>query len=216
ALFAFLAEARRERPDLFFHNLPNGQHFEAGDGAEIRASRANCLWGIPLYSHDAPTHDAIVAKSGAYDRLLESLIHCLSGGMRIELRTVLLQTNIADLPALARFAAQHLGFISQWSIMQLENIGFAKNRFAELYVDHGADFALLAEAIDMATLAGIPSALFNMPRCSVPSAYRAYAANSISDWKRRFAPACDGCAERSICSGFFAWHPETHMRVTPL
>lgn len=216
ALFGLLAEAKADRPDLFFHILSNGQHFEAGDIPDIRASAANSLWGIPLYSHDTETHDAIVAKPGACDRLFESLAHCLSGGMRIELRTVLLQDNIGHLPRLARLIGDHLGFLSQWSIMQLENIGFAKNRFSALYVDHSLDFAPLADAIDVATLFGIRVSLFNMPRCSVPASYRPYAANSISDWKRKYAPACETCIDQPSCPGFFAWHPDSHMRVTPL
>lgn len=216
ALFGLLAEAKADRPDLFFHILSNGQHFEADDIPDIRASAANSLWGIPLYSHDAGTHDAIVAKPGAYDRLFDSLAHCLSGGMRIELRTVLLQANMCQLPELARLIGNHLGFLSQWSIMQLENIGFAKNRFGALYVDHGLDFAPIANAIDVATLFGIRVSLFNMPRCSVPTAYRSYAANSISDWKRKYAPACETCSDQPSCPGFFAWHPDSHMRVTPL
>jgi len=216
ALFALLADAREKRPDIFFHILSNGQHFEPGDIAEIRASNANTLWGIPLYSHEEATHDRIVQKDGAFERLLDSFIHCLAGGMRIELRTVLLRDNLAHLPALARMIANHLGFVSQWSIMQLENIGFARNRFDSLYVDHRNDFAPLAEAIDIATPFGLPVSLFNIPRCSVPAAYRDYAAASISDWKRRFPPACGDCREQADCAGFFAWHPETRMEVTPL
>ena len=216
ALFALLAEAKADRPDLFFHILSNGQHFDAGDVQDIRASAANSLWGIPLYSHDPDTHDTTVAKPGAYDRLLESLGHCLSGGMRVELRTVLLQNNVGHLPALARLIGNHLGFLSQWSIMQLENIGFAKNRFGALYVDHSLDFAPLAEAIDVATLFGVRVSLFNMPRCSVPEPFRPYASNSISDWKRKYAPECSTCTDQTSCPGFFAWHPDSHMRVTPL
>lgn len=216
ALFELLLEAKTKRPDVFFHILSNGQHFEADDIEAIRASNGNSLWGIPLYSHRGATHDAIVSKEGAYDRLMESLAHCLSGGMRIELRTVLLRDNIKDLPGLARLVGQHLGFLTQWSIMQLENIGFAKNRFDTLYVDHGGDFAPIAEAIDIAALFGVEPALFNMARCSVPLPYRSYAASSISDWKRKFAPDCTNCREKDSCSGFFSWHPSSHMRVTPL
>ena len=216
ALFALLAEAKEDRPDLYFHILSNGQHFEASDLPDIRSSSANCLWGIPLYGPEPEIHDAIVAKQGAYDRLMESMAHCLSGGMRIELRTVLLRDNFKALPSLARLVADHFGFVSQWSIMQLENIGFAKQRFDTLYVDHGREFGPVAEAIDVAALFGVDVALFNMPLCSIPAAYRSYAANSISDWKRKYAADCADCVEQPNCPGFFAWHPETKMRVAPL
>ena len=100
--------------------------------------------------------------------------------------------------------------------MQLENIGFAKNRFSNLYVDHEQHFWPIAEAIDVAVLYGIPVSLFNFARCSVPKNYREYAVASISDWKRKFPMACNTCKEQAICSGFFEWHPETMAKVTPL
>lgn len=213
ALFKFLQKAREERPDLFFHILSNGQHFFADDMDEIRACRNQTLWGIPLYSHQEALHDEIVGKSGAFERLLDAFTFCLTAGMRIELRTVLLRANYAQLPEIARFIADHLGFVSQWSIMQLENIGFAKNRFDALYVDQLENFAPLAEAVDIATLFGINVALFNMPRCAVPPAYRRYAMNSISDWKQVYPEDCAACAEKADCPGFFAWHPANRMRV---
>lgn len=216
ALFDLLRFARDSRPDLFFHILSNGQHFTAADRQHIMACSENTIWGIPLYSHLPATHDLIVAKAGAFERLLESLVHCLSAGMRIELRTVIMQSNIADLPMLARLIAEHLGFVNQWSIMQLENIGFARSKFDELYVDHSQCFEPVSEAIDIATLFGFPAALFNMPLCSVPSEYETYVASSISDWKRSYPPPCAACTKHESCSGFFAWHPISKMKVRPL
>lgn len=215
-LFSLLHKVSAARPDLSFHILSNGQHFYDADIPDIATLAPQALWGIPLYSHDRDTHDSIVAKPGAYDRLLDSMIHCLKAGMRIELRTVILRSNIDHLPELARMIATHLGFISQWSIMQLEHIGFAKNRFDELYVDHAKRFTPIASALDIAQLYGIPVSLFNVTRCSVPSAYRTYAAASISDWKRKYAAACHSCTEQGVCGGFFAWHPDEHMMVRPL
>lgn len=215
-LFALLRTVTAARGDLAFHILSNGQHFYDTDIPAIAAVAGCTLWGIPLYSHDSGTHDSIVAKPGAYERLLDALAHCLRAGMRIELRTVIMQSNIDHLPDLARLIATHLRFVSQWSIMQLENIGFAVNRFDDIYVDHARNFAPIAAALDIAALQGIPAALFNMTRCSVPEPYRCYAAASISDWKRKYADACDACAERNMCGGYFAWHPDALMMVEPL
>lgn len=216
-LFALVERVVDQRPDLSFHILSNGQHFTRADIDRLASSAfTQVTWGIPLYSNEAAEHDAIVLKPRAYARLLDSFCYLLEAGARIELRTVLLRKNVASLPALSRFIATHLSFISQWSIMQLEHIGFAKNRFAELYVDHRRDFDLIAEALDVATLYGVPAALFNFPRCSVPTEYRSYAVRSISDWKRKYAPACDVCNEQSSCCGFFEWHPDELMGVEPL
>lgn len=205
------------RPDISWHILSNGQHFEEDDVARLqkRAFRS-VTWGIPLYSLVAENHDSIVGKTGAHHRLMQSLAVLLNAGASIELRTVLLNQNVDELPAMANFIVRYLGFINQWSIMQLENIGFAKNRFPQLYFQHGERFAPISDAIDIMTLFGCEVALFNFARCSVPQPYRRYTISSISDWKRKFANDCETCAERQECAGFFEWHPDDEMKVKPL
>jgi His-Xaa-Ser system radical SAM maturase HxsC len=216
-LLWMIETVRHERPDLSFHILSNGQHFE--EEHIVRLSQPafdKVTWGIPLYSRHAASHDDIVQKKGAYDRLLQSFIYLLKAGAKIELRTVLLTDNLSDLTELAKFVTTHLGFCVQWSIMQLENIGFAKNRFHNLYVEHTDQFHTIAGAIDICELYGLQVALFNFTRCSVPYEYRKYAASSISDWKRKYMPACNNCNEQSLCCGFFEWHPDSLAKVSPL
>jgi His-Xaa-Ser system radical SAM maturase HxsC len=213
-LLTLLEEVLRARPDLEFHVLTNGQHFTPEDAERLRQPlyRRVC-WGIPLYAPEAALHDEIVGKEGAFERLHENLAHLLLGGARVELRTVLLTTNAHRLAGLARHVTSRLQFVESWAIMQLENIGFARRRWRHLHFDHGEDFGHLAAALDHALLHGIDARLFNFPLCTVPAAYREFAAASISDWKRKFAPGCRGCASRDRCSGFFEWHPEGSMRV---
>jgi His-Xaa-Ser system radical SAM maturase HxsC len=207
-IFALVERTHEARPDLAFHILTNGQYFDDADVARLAAPAfKNVEWGIPLYAAEPALHDRIVQKLGAYERLETSFAALARAGARVELRTVLLTENVGALPALARHVAAKLGFIGCWSIMQLENIGFARGRWASLYFDHRADFSSVSAAIDEASLHGVPVRLFNFARCGVPAAYRPHAAASISDWKRRYAPACDGCREKHLCSGFFEWHP---------
>jgi His-Xaa-Ser system radical SAM maturase HxsC len=208
-LFGLVERVLAERPDLAFHILSNGQHFCVEDIERLRQPQfGQVVWGIPLYAADAALHDRIVGKAGAFDTLQDSLATLALARSRIELRTVLLRTNYAVLPALSRYIGARLRFLEAWSIMQLENIGFARNRWAHLYVNHAADFADLGLAIDLAELHQVPVRLFNFPKCSVPGAYRHLAFASISDWKRKYAPACDACTQKDACCGFFEWHPE--------
>jgi His-Xaa-Ser system radical SAM maturase HxsC len=218
-LFGLIEKAGAERPDLGFHVLSNGQHFECGDIIRMRSEPfRNVTWGIPLYSADPELHDSIVGKAGAFERLHASLSALMRSGARVELRTVLMQTNAEGLSALATHVSSRLRFVAVWSIMQLEHIGFAKNRWDSLYFDHRSNFGPVRQAIDRATVHGIAVRLFNFPRCSVPADYRALAATSISDWKRKYMPDCDTCAERDSCTGFFEWHPADHpsAKVFPL
>lgn len=216
-LFDLLDDVLDVRPDLAFHILTNAQHFDESDLPRLASpAYAKVTWGIPMYSADPQIHDEIVAKPGAHVRLRDSLAIMLEAGSHIELRSVVLSSNIEGLPRLAEYVAAHLGFIGQWSIMQLEAIGFAKARFFDLSIDPRRDFQFIAEAIDIAQLFGVSVTLFNFPLCSIPQNYREYAVPSISDWKRKYAEDCSGCLAREGCGGFFAWHPEQAMKVEPL
>ncbi len=218
-LLALVERAGAARPDIGFHILTNGQHFEAEDIPRLRSEPfSRVTWGIPLYAASADLHDRIVGKAGAFERLHSSFAVLLRSGARIELRTVLMSANAPHLSDLATYVAHRLRFISVWSIMQLEHTGFAKNRWSSLYFDHRSDFEPVAEAIDRSAALGIEVRLFNFPRCSVPARYRRLAAASISDWKRKYMPGCAACGERESCTGFFEWHPEDHpsAEVTPL
>jgi His-Xaa-Ser system radical SAM maturase HxsC len=207
------------RPDLSFHILTNAQHFDADDISRLRGSLYRQVsWGIPLYAAEPALHDEIVGKRGAFAQLEEGFAHLIMAGARVELRTVLVTPNHHALPDLARYVAARLPFVEAWSIMQLENIGFAKGRWSNLYVDHRADFRPIGMALTHATLHNVRAQLFNFPRCTVPADFRNYAIASISDWKRKFASACGECREQSQCSGFFEWHPNDHAEtcVEPL
>lgn len=208
ALLGMMERVLAERPDLGFHVLTNGQHFEQADIERLRSPLyRRVTWGIPLYSAEATLHDLIVAKPGAFERLERSFARLCLAGARVELRTVVLTSNVAALSETAGYVTSRLRFIEVWSIMQLEHIGFARNRWQKLYVDHRRDFAPIAEAIDLATLHGVSAQLFNFPRCTVPEPFRELAVASISDWKRKYAAVCEPCRERDQCCGYFEWHP---------
>lgn len=208
-LLALIENVLGERPDLAFHVLSNAQHFEAVDSERLRNPLfERVLWGIPLYSASPAAHDQIVGKQGAFARLEESFAHLAKGGARVELRTVLLTTNAPHLMDLARHVTLRLPFVERWAIMQLENIGFARNRWTGLLYDHSKDFAPIAGALNRAVQFDQAVQLFNFPLCTVPEDYRCFAVRSISDWKQKYADACTTCSAKESCSGFFEWHPD--------
>lgn len=211
ALLTFLTRTLRKRADLSFHVLTNGQHFEEKDREALSGPTfPRVLWGIPIYADTPALHDQIVRKEGAFARLLHSFSVLARAGAAIELRTVLLRQNATNLPALAAFVATHLPFVARWAIMQLENIGFARQNWREIFYDHSTTFGPVAGAIDIATARGIDVRLYNFPLCTVPGPYRARADCSISDWKRRYLDVCGACTARERCTGFFEWYPDSH------
>lgn len=208
-LLPFLERVSNQRPDLNFHILSNAQHFDAGDIPSLaRLPRDRVTWGVPLYSSDPTIHDAIVGKDGAFRNLADGLAILAMAGAALELRTVLMSRNSVDLPELARFVTSHVPFCSTWAIMQLENIGFGRQNWNELFFDHSIQFEPVGMAIDLARSRGLGVWLYNFPRCTVPKAYRHLAPATISDWKRRYPDACASCRERDNCSGLFEWHTD--------
>lgn len=216
-LFDLIENTYSNRPDISFHILTNAQHFEESDELILRKPAfKNVTWGIPIYSSEPDLHDEIVSKPGAFSRLMDSFIILLKSGAGVEVRTVIMNNNIECLANLALFLTTNFGFVNQWSIMQLENIGFAKNRFDQIYFDHSKAFDNVGKALDISELYGIKTVLFNFAKCAVPINYRRYCVSSISDWKQKFVDSCDICAEKTTCAGFFEWHPQGQIGVAPL
>jgi len=216
-LFELLARVHAARPDLRFHVLTNAQHFSNGDIPFLSSAAGRTVqWGVPLYAPDAELHDRIVGKDGAFGALLDGLAILCRAAANVELRTVLTTMNAASLPCLAHFISRLVPFAAPWAIMQLERIGYASNRWNELFFDSSADFEPVANAINIARLSEIPTLLYNFPLCTVPPAYRVFAPATISDWKNKFLEVCEGCSLRSSCGGFFAWHTDqAYSRLEP-
>jgi His-Xaa-Ser system radical SAM maturase HxsC len=209
-LLEMLAEVTTERPDVSFHVLTNGQHFNDDDVTLLKQiGTGKVLWGIPLYAPNAALHDMIVKKTGAFARLLESLSVLFRAGSAIELRTVVLEQNYASMPALASFVGTTLPFVDRWAIMQLESIGYGRMNWNQIFKDTSVDFEAIAKAINISSTKGVPVQLYNFPLCSIPEVYRGRAPATISDWKNKFETFCSECSSRSRCGGFFEWYDHT-------
>jgi His-Xaa-Ser system radical SAM maturase HxsC len=207
-LLGMIERVSERRPDLRYHILSNGQHFAEGDTERLSRlhKSVSIVWGIPLYSHREATHDEIVGKEGAFRKVMANLFLLGGTNARIELRTVITALNIFDLPELAAFIAKNIPFIGDWAIMGMEPIGYAKPNWQRLFFDHSLFPRPIANALEIGRLTNIHVHLYNVPRCTMPAAYRRYCVDSISDWKKKYLAECDQCVERDICPGFFEWY----------
>ena len=216
-LFELLTRVHTDRPDLRFHVLTNAQHFSDSDIPFLSSlAGLTVQWGVPLYAPSAGLHDQIVGKHGAFPALLDGLAILGRAAANVELRTVLTSMNAPVLPSLAHFISRLVPFAAPWAIMQLERIGYASNRWNDLFFDSSANFEPIARAIDIAMLSEIPTLLYNFPLCTVPPPYRVLAPATISDWKNKFLDDCKTCTLRPSCGGFFAWHTDqAYSRLEP-
>jgi hypothetical protein len=55
--------------------------------------------------------------------------------------------------------------------MQLENIGYGRMHWDQLFYDSGNSFVPVGAAIDVAHAHGLKVALYNFPLCTIPSSY---------------------------------------------
>jgi len=207
-LFKFLEQMKADRPDLRFHVLTNAQHFEEADKSVLKRLNEYVVWGVPLYAHQADIHDQIVGKSGAFEKLFSSFSVLLESEARVELRTVLLKQNLHALPFLAKEVAKHFQWIEVWSIMQLEQIGFARIDWETKFEDTSVFFDFVADALLISQACGLKAQLFNFPHCTVPEIHRSACVDSIADWKKKYLHECEGCAKQGNCCGFFEWYKE--------
>lgn len=206
-LFALLMQVHVERPDLTFHILTNGQHFTPEDVETLKTPAFNnVLWAIPIFAAAPKVHDKIVGKEGAFGQLVKTFELLSHTSAQIEIRTVVMQSNQSHLAALANFLTTYIPFASQWSIMQMEKIGYGRMNWQKEFFDTSTDFRMVARALCIAHGRGFDARLFNFPLCTVPSAYQKYAVASISDWKCKFEDFCEGCNLRAQCGGFFEWY----------
>lgn len=217
-LLAMIARVAQNRPDLRYHILTNAQHFEPKDEDLLRAQRGRILWGVPLYSHREEAHDEIVGKSGAFRVLMRNLLLLLSAGANVELRTVITAKNVLDLGRLASFIADNIPFVTDWAIMGMEPIGYARANWKQLFFDHSLFPQPLVNAVEISALRGIPCRLYNVPLCTMPAAYRRHCVDSISDWKKKYLSECERCEEKGTCSGFFEWYNSqvAWSRISPI
>ncbi|MGY3230308.1 His-Xaa-Ser system radical SAM maturase HxsC [Luteibacter sp. HA06] len=201
-----ISHASRVLPGTDIHVLSNGRTFsEEGFAGRFAGLHPRLSWGVPLYGDHFGLHDYIVQRAGAFAETVRGLYALRSAGQAIEIRVVLVMPVVERIEAIAHYLYRAFPFASHIALMGLEPTGFAKAHHELLWVDP-VDFG---PALSRATLflarRGMAVSLYNLPLCVLPEDLRPFAAQSISDWKQTFHPACNGCALRARCGGFFAW-----------
>lgn len=174
------------------------------------------LFTIPLYADNSPRHDYIVQSRGAFVETIAGFYNLAEAGVRCEVRVVLHKASFERLPQIARFVQKNLPFVDQVAFMGLEMTGLARANEERLWIEPSDYMPLLEEAVDYLTDLGIPSSIYNLPRCLTPASLWPYLRFSISDWKREYVDACALCSERENCGGVFGTSSRLSAQIRPL
>jgi His-Xaa-Ser system radical SAM maturase HxsC len=197
---------RRHLPRTAVHILSNGRRFSdpALARALARVRHPDLMIGIPLYSDLPEEHDYVVQARGAFSETIRGILNLKRARQRVELRFVVHAETYARLPEFAQFVTRNLLFIDHVALMGLELVGFARTNLDVLWIDPVDYREQLAEAVAILDRAGMNVSIYGHQLCTLDPRIHRFARKSISDWKNAYFEACEGCALRADCGGFFA------------
>ncbi|UFW46266.1 MULTISPECIES: His-Xaa-Ser system radical SAM maturase HxsC [Bradyrhizobium] len=209
-LIRLLTQARMLLPNTHLHVLTNGRAFSNRAFPDrFDELCGQVTWAVPLYGDVARVHDLIVQSDGAFDETMHGLHRLGERRHRIEIRTVLHGQTLPRINQLARFIYRNLPFAAHVALMGLEPMGLARKNMALLESDLSQLSRVIAPAVSLLQQAGMNVSIYNVPLCALAPALRPFARKSISDWKNNYAQACETCAARPDCCGFFKSAPTT-------
>lgn len=205
-LFELIDIVRGKYPAAEIHLLSNGRTFkDASFAHRLKVAAGDKLVvGVPLHSDYFRDHDIIAGAKGAYYETMEGLYNLASEDIEIELRIVLTALNVKRLPQMADFIFKNLPFVSWVALMGLERTGLAIKNLNRIWAEPLDYTNELQQAVLSLDASGIEAVVYNIPLCLLPETLHPFAAQSISDWKVKYAPVCDGCAKKDQCCGLFA------------
>jgi len=188
------------------HILSNGRAFKDKDFVDnfYRLNKdRRVLVGVPVYGTNSQSHDILVSSKGAWSETIAGLINAGNQGIEIEIRIIPTQLNYKEISSIVELVLTCCNHITRISIMNLEQMGWAKKNWSELYIEPRYYQDELVKSCEMGKRFGIDISLFNYPLCHIPDRIHKYARKSISDWKNAFEDKCDFCVLKPECGGFF-------------
>lgn len=185
-----------------------------------------------LHGPDAETHDTLTRRPGSFMKLLRAVEHSRrKPGFRPSFNTVVNRHNLDHLLATVRLTRSLGAGLHIFSNTTPEGAG--EDAYGELTIPLSA-WATLAPALVEAAGPGLIVRFFGVPACALGGARMhsndlywnprvtvewaespgRVALEGVYSWtperKRRYVPACEGCALRELCAGVFAAYVERY------
>ena len=159
---------------------------------------------IPLHGDTPELHDRITRAPGSFVQTDKGIRNLLAAGIAVEIRIVVTKLNEDVLKRIADRIIRYYPTVYTVNFIGLETRGNCAKNFREVYIGHRQAFEAMKDAIDALVGAGINTSIYNFPLCDVDAGYWGICRKSISPEKVRFPAACDACAAKAECGGFFS------------
>lgn len=214
-LVNILGKLKERFPETRVTMLSNGRSYanESYVAKLVAVAHPGFLTSIPLYANNAVDHDYVVQAKGAFDQTIQGLYNSAKLGLAVELRVVLHKQTIPGLLDLAEYIYRNLPFVQHVVLMGLENMGYVKKNWDQVWIDP-ADYAgELEAAVRHLYYRKVAVSLYNLPLCVLPRSLWAFARQSISDFKNIYLDECARCSVKSHCSGLFQSSEARHSRA---
>lgn len=202
---AVLRAIKDKLPATHITALSNGRTFaDRGFVAHMaQVLPPSIRFSIPLHADLAQVHDHIAQAPGAFAQTLAGFYALAAAGIDAEIRVVLHGQSVPRLAGLADFIARKLPFAAQTVFMGLEQMGYVKKNWDQLWIDP-VDYAVsLDRAVQHLYRRGLDVSVYNLPFCVLPPSLWGFARQSISDHKQSLSSLCAPCPAQSHCAGFF-------------
>jgi His-Xaa-Ser system radical SAM maturase HxsC len=211
-LIRLLEAARDKLPNTHIHMLTNGRLYK--DLAFVRriadVKHPSFISAIPLYADVAGVHDYIVQAHGSFDETMEGLYNAAEAGLAVEIRMVLHKQSVPRLKQLAEFIYWNFPFAVHVAFMGLENMGYVKKNWEELWIDPVEYMDSLGQAVKYLYLRRMNVSIYNLQLCLLPQSLWSFARKSISDFKNEYLDVCTQCTVRDHCCGLFLSQVNRH------
>ena len=192
--------------DCLVHVLTNGRIFYYSDFLHDfqRVRPGRTLLGIPVYGHNAQIHDNITQTPGSFEQTMMGLQRLYGAGEHIEIRIVVSALNYEWLIETAMMIIKLFPKVYGVSIMGLEMMGNAMLNRSKVWIGFDEARESITKCVDLLIENGVQVQLYNYPLCKVDRRHWPIYRKSITPSKVEYLPACDECAMRQRCGGFFA------------
>ncbi len=94
-------------------------------------------------------------------------------------------------------------FVEHVAYMGIENCGYAKQNEDLTWIEPFYYIDSLSESIELLTINGFKSSIYNLQLCLLPEHLRCFSRRSISDWKNHYLDICRFCTISEDCCGLF-------------
>lgn len=201
-----LALIRREFPGRLLRLLTNGRLFayESFCRRVHGVAQAPFEAAIPLFGHDARTHEATARAPGSFAQTVAGLRHALRArrpGQAVELRVILTRIQLRSLEDTLAFALSEFPELDRVCLLFVELEGFAERYRGQVSLTMSECAAGLDRCYG--SLRRFREArLYHFPLCVLPERLWPFVYNTLDGIKVTSVPSeCPRCVYRASCVG---------------